>query len=517
MTEHIYTQEQLIEFNRCLKSPIYFINNYVQCLHPTKGIVPMKLYGFQNDMIQSMHDNKNVILMLSRQMGKTACMAAFATWLSIFNDDKTTLIVGNKQSAATELMDRIKLIYDYLPAWMKPALLINNRGEVRFDNNSRIVARATGINSGRGLSISFLICDELAFVADNMQELFWSAVYPTVSTGGKVVIASTPNGDTNLFYRLWDDAINNKNTFVPLMYKYTEHPDRDEAWKQETISNVGITKFLQEFELEFISNDELLVNTLTLKDIKTQHALLSINKFKVWQKFKNNQEYYIGVDIAEGIGKDNSSIQVYTFPQLEQVAELYDNTIKAPQLYSAMVWIMQQICKAGGIITWTFENNAAGYAFTTLYENDENFPDVFMISSNDSKYGLNTNGPDKSKAAKFMAQLIEKNRLKVNSNNLLTELKNFVKYKHTYRAKAGYYDDGIAATILIVRMVMDAMENNGEFIKDIYSDGFTNWETNILLANNEIMNQLGNKISDNIKNMNQSINNDSNNIGDIFV
>ena len=65
-----YTPENIMELKRCMNDPIYFIEKYVKVQHPTKGTVPMELYEYQKEMIDSIHNNKDSIILASRQMGK---------------------------------------------------------------------------------------------------------------------------------------------------------------------------------------------------------------------------------------------------------------------------------------------------------------------------------------------------------------------------------------------------------------------------------------------------------------
>ena len=193
-TQIEYGPTEMREMRRCAQDPIYFIRNYVKVQHPTKGIVPLDLYDFQEDMVRTYKDNTWCITLTSRQVGKTTTAMAFLLWYACFNDDKTVLVASNRKSNALEIIDRIRTAYEYLPAWLKPAVTDDgwNKLSVCFDNGSRILSDATTEKTGRGLSISLLMCDEFAFVKKNIQELFWGSILPTLSTGGACIICSTP-------------------------------------------------------------------------------------------------------------------------------------------------------------------------------------------------------------------------------------------------------------------------------------------------------------------------------------
>lgn len=88
----------------------------------------------------------------------TTCAAAFILWKTTFTDNFTVLVAANKHNQAMEIVQRIKESYEELPNWLKAGVLEYNKAQVRFDNNSRIIARATTPDAGRGLSISLLYC-----------------------------------------------------------------------------------------------------------------------------------------------------------------------------------------------------------------------------------------------------------------------------------------------------------------------------------------------------------------------
>lgn len=245
-----YTPELVQELLKCSQDPIYFIKNYIKIQHPIKGAIPFDLYPYQERLIKSFQLNRYNIVLSARQTGKSTVSAAYLLWYAIFHEDKTVLIVSNKNSNAMEMVSRIRYAYEYLPAWLKPGVTDNgwNKHEVGFDNKSRIISQATTENSGRGLSISLLFCDEFAFVNPTIQEEFWTSISPTLATGGSCIIASTPNGDSNLFAQLWRGAELGINGFVPNWIKWDEPPGRNEKFKQQEIAKIGESRWRQEYE-----------------------------------------------------------------------------------------------------------------------------------------------------------------------------------------------------------------------------------------------------------------------------
>lgn len=249
-TESEYTAEQITELRKCAFDPVYFIRKYIKIQHPTKGAVPFDLYPFQERLIHSFHQHDFNIVLASRQVGKSITSASYLLWYAMFNFDKTILIASNKNAGAMEMIYRIRFAYENLPFWIKPGVADDgyNKHAIGFDNGSRIISAATSEDTGRGMSISLLFLDEFAFVAPGIQDEFWTAIKPTLSTGGSCIIASTPNGDMNIFAQIWRAAAVKANSFVATWIKWDEPPGRDAAFREKEIADIGERKFLQEYE-----------------------------------------------------------------------------------------------------------------------------------------------------------------------------------------------------------------------------------------------------------------------------
>lgn len=256
-----YTAEQMHELVRCATDPLYFVDNYCKIIHPVMGVVPFKLHPYQRDLIHRYHTEPNTIVLSPRQTGKSTTASAFLLWFAIFHENKHILIVSNRNAGSMEMISRIEFMYEHLPHWLKPAIDSEhwNMHSKWFNNGSKIDSEATTVQSGRGLSISLLFCDEFGHVAPEVAELFWTAISPTLATGGKAIIASTPNGDGNLYAQLWRGAVAHVNGFYPVEIKWDEPPGRDEAFKQEQIGKIGILKWEQEYEC---INSETMINIM---------------------------------------------------------------------------------------------------------------------------------------------------------------------------------------------------------------------------------------------------------------
>ena len=247
-----YTKEQIIEFQKCEKDPIYFMETYMKIVSLDEGLVPFKMYDFQKHIVRTIHDNRFTICKLPRQSGKSTTTVSYLLHYALFNPNSNIAILANKSSTARDILGRVQLAYENLPKWLQQGVINWNKGNIELENKSQIVAAATSSSAIRGGSYNIIFLDEFAFVPPNIAEMFFSSVYPTISSGTKtkMIIVSTPYG-MNQFYKLWSDAENKKNDYVPIDVHWSEVPGRDEKWKEDTIRNTSPEQFQQEFECEF--------------------------------------------------------------------------------------------------------------------------------------------------------------------------------------------------------------------------------------------------------------------------
>jgi len=472
-----YTPELIQELVKCKKDPVYFMENYVYIQHPVRGKVKFILYPYQIDMVKQLHANKFNILKVGRQQGKTLTVAIYFFWFAIFHSDKLVLVASNKFSNAIEIMQRIQYAYEELPHWLKPGVKSYNKTSIEFDNDSRMISQATTANTGRGLACAKIFIDEIAFVRKSIQEDLWTSMAPTLSTGGDLIISSTPNGDNELFATLWRGAVLGTNGFTPFETSWDAHPERDATFKDKMIGQIGELKFRQEYGCEFLSSDPLLINSIKLQQLKSSMPIMEDRGFKFWGEVDVRNSYYVGVDISVGVSGDYSTIQVLEFPSMKQFAEFRSNTITPQQLYARIKWILTYL-KAPKTdrgkspeVYWSFENNGVGASIVALYQNEDKFPDAVLLSDDD-RIGMNTSAKSKLLACLELKRLIEKTTggLTVNSELLLMELKNYISNgKTTYHAKPGATDDLVAAMLIVMNVLKKAADYEESVFEMMYS------------------------------------------------
>ena len=202
-----WTKEELEEYTRCMKDPIYFIQNYIKIVSLDEGLVPFSLYDFQKEMVGTFHNNRFTICKLPRQSGKSTTIIAYLLHYVLFNASVNVAILANKAATARDLLGRLQLAYEHMPKWLQQGVMSWNKGSLELENGSKILASSTSASAVRGGSYNIIFLDEFAYVPANVAEQFFSSVYPTISSGKttKVMIVSTPHG-MNMFYKLWVDA-----------------------------------------------------------------------------------------------------------------------------------------------------------------------------------------------------------------------------------------------------------------------------------------------------------------------
>lgn len=487
-TKDSYTKDQLSMLMRSMDDPVYFTETFVKIQHPTKGSINFQLFDYQREMIRAFAENRFVVGLTARQMGKTTTAGAYLLWLAMFRPDTQILIAANKFSQAMEIMDRIRYSYEECPNFIRAGVVEYNKGTITFDNGSRITARATTPDAGRGLSITLLYLDEFAFVRPTMAAEFWTAIQPTLSTGGSCIITSTPKSDEDQFAQIWKGANDNtddfgnaieggigRNGFKPILVKWDAHPDRDDKWAETFRNSLGEAKFRQEFECEFVSDDETLINSLTLSAMRSTEPEFYTGKVRWFKEPEPNKAYLVALDPCLGTGGDFAAVQVFQYPEMVQVAEWMHNQTPATgqvRILLQILMILYQTLRedpnqdGDPQLFWTVENNTIGETILQIIDDtgEQNFPGIFVSeprragASRRFRKGLNTDNRKKLAACGKMKSLVESRRMTIHSKELIKQLKMFVSSGASYAAKLGEKDDLVSATLLIVRMIETAMQ-----------------------------------------------------------
>ena len=431
------------EYKRCKLDPIYFISNYIKVVHPVRGLVPFKLYPFQKMIVKCLEDNRFNILRKFRQAGCTTISAAYALWMAIFQEHKTIVFLSVGDTESTEILDRIKIMFDELPVFLKPTILQENMHNLKLSTGSIIKSRPSGKQSGRSLAGSFLFIDEAAFI-EHIDSI-WAAVYPIISTGGRAFVLSTVNGVGNWYYDAWYRAMEGANSFHPIQINWHDHPEYTriegyehlyedmeqreppisiDKWEDTTRSNMSHKKWLQEYECEFLGTGETYIEGTILANMGQRTFSPAYrtfnNRLYVWRDSEPNRQYLIGVDVSLGRDRDYSAFHVIDAYSGEQVAEYYSNTTPINELAE----VLNQVGQKYNLAVIFLERNTIGHNLIDhLFERLE-YENLYFDEKRNIGVQVTTKNRDSMLA--MMEECLRLNKIKINSKRTVSELNTFI-------------------------------------------------------------------------------------------
>jgi len=455
-----WTEENLTEYMLCKEDSEHFIHNFVKIIHVDHGLVPFEMYDYQKDMVHKFNDNRFVICKMPRQTGKSTTIIAFLLHYVLFNENVNVAILANKGAVARELLSRLQLAYEHLPKWLQQGVVIWNKGNIELENGSKILASATSGSAVRGSSFNIIFLDEFAHVPSNIAEQFFTSVYPTISSGEstKVLIVSTPLG-MNMFYKMWADALEKRNNYVPVEVHWSQVPGRDEKWKQETIKNTSEVQFTQEFECEFIGSTHTLINAAKLRTMVFKTPIFSKNGLDVYEEPIKNALYCMVVDTAQGKEQDYSAISIFDISQIpyRQVAKYRSNQI-SPMLYPDIIF---QIGKKYNMAWILLEVNDVGSQVAETLHYDLEYENIIVTSmkgragqqvgggfGKNIQLGIRTSKQLKRIGCSTLKEMIESDKLIISDFDTISELTTFAVKNNSYEAEEGSNDD-LAMTLVI--------------------------------------------------------------------
>ena len=442
-----YTDEELQEYIKCSNDPVHFIESYCSIISLDEGLVKFKLRGYQENLIRHYNDNRFNVVLASRQSGKSITSCAYLLWYLLFNPEVTVAVLANKGAIAREMISRIVTMLESVPFFLQPGVKILNKGNIEFGNDSKVVAAATSSSSIRGLSINLLYLDEFAFV-ENAEE-FYTSTYPVVTSGkqSKVIITSTANGVGNMFYKIYESAIQKQSEYKHFLINWFDVPGRDEEWKKQTIANTSETQFEQEYGNSFLGTGTTLINSNTLLGMRSIDPDWNRDNINIYDRPVEGHEYVCTVDVSQGRGIDYSTFSIFdvSVQPFKQVATYRDNMISPMLLPDVINKYAHPYNDALVII----ENNAEGSLVAKMLHYDVEYESVFVQGMSKAEdIGVTMNRKIKRIGCSTLKELLEENRLTLIDRTTITELMTFVHKGTSYEADKGYHDDMVMNCVL---------------------------------------------------------------------
>jgi len=445
------------EIISCGKDPVYFINTYAKIVHPLKGLIPFKTYPFQSELLKSFNEHRFGVILKARQLGISTISAAYILWLMMFYKNKNVLVIATKFQTAANLVKKVKQIMRDLPDWMKIAKIhIDNRTSFELSNGSQIKASSTSADAGRSEALSLLVIDEAAHI-ENMEEL-WAGLYPTISTGGRVIALSTPRGVGNWFHKICEGADQKINDFFITKLSWDVHPEHDQAWFEKETKNMSSREIAQEYLCNFNASGETVIHSddidyLSDGTLEPKFRVGFDRNYWIWEEHKQENNYLLSADVARGDGEDYSVFHILKLETMEIVAEY-----KGKPSLDIFSQFLYSVGKEYGNCMVVIENNSVGYAvldkmieseypniYYSIKGTHEYINPILAISNSNSVPGFTTSQKTRPLIIAKLEEFIRNKLITVYSTRFVEELKTFIWHNGRAEAQRSCNDDLVMA------------------------------------------------------------------------
>jgi len=446
------------EYVKCAQDPAYFMQKYCMIQHPIRGKIPFELYDFQDKVVKEFQEHRMNVILKARQLGISTLTAGYSLWMMTFQQDKNILVIATKQEVAKNLVTKVRVMHANLPSWLKQRCVEDNKLNLRYRNGSQIKAVSSGPEAARSEALSLLILDEAAFI-DKIDDI-WTAAQSTLTTGGQCIALSTPNGVGNWFHKTWVEAEEGRGLFNPIKLHWTVHPDREENWRKEQDTLLGIGSAAQECDCDFLTSGTGVIDATLLENLRKNHCKDPLEKrgidsnMWVWESANYNKDYIVCADVGRGDSADYSAFHIIELESLTQVAE-YKGRINTKDFGNMLVSVATEYNDALLIV----ENNNIGWA-TIQQIIDRDYPNLFYTSK-DLQYvdvqhqvtnkhyseerkmvaGFSTTSKTRPLIISKLEEFFREESVVVRSNRLIDELQTFVYINNRAEAMRGYNDD----------------------------------------------------------------------------
>jgi hypothetical protein len=444
------------EWEKCKSNPIYFITKYCFITHATKGVIKFNLWDFQIELIKKLLDPeyRMTAIVKSRQLGISTVMAAFALWLVNFYPAKKIAIVATDSKVSKKLHQKVKLMYENIPDFLREQYEKNNETVLMLRNQSEVEAFSHNKNKGvRSISGTLIIMDEAQFI-EKAGDL-WTSIQPSLRTGGQFVALSSPASPSGWFYDTCENAKIGDNNFKLIKLPWFLHPDSqlsdgspDWDWRKQQDRELGKRKASQEYDAEFGFDEDSFFDVEFLETIE-KHDLkdpIKIDgKWWYWEYPMDNESYTVSVDCAEG-GGDNNTIHVLKDSTMEQVAEY-----QSDEHYTTFQYRPVEVARRYNNAKLVIEANSVGTSVVSK-SIDLGYHNIYMRGTGKEKkilgttkvdHGWKTTPKSRPLILESMRALIEtdEGRLAIRSVRTMKELKSFAMINGKPQAKHGAKDD----------------------------------------------------------------------------
>jgi len=476
MNMELTLEEIKSEILKSGKNPTYFLRNYAKITHPDRGNIAFKTYPFQDDLLNKFRDHRFNVIAKARQLGISTIVAGYIAWMILFYRDKNVLVMATKYSTASNMVKKVKHILKNLPDWLTIAkVTIDNKHSFELSNGSQVKAIPTSEDAGRSEAVSLLVVDEAAHV-DNMDSI-WTAIYPTISTGGRCIALSSPNGIGNWFHRTYEDALNNQNAFIATSLPWNVHPEHNQEWFENETKNLGRREIAQEYLVSFNASGETVIDPEFIELLRrsvsdpAKKSWMDRN-YHVWKPYNYQSKYLICADVARGDGQDYSVFHVMNVSSMEQVAE-YQGKVE-PENFVKLLFDTgveygnALMCVETNNIGHSVASKLVEMGYKNMYYSHKSSHEYIhpnaAIGNSNVVPGFTTSVKTRPLIIAKLDEMIRNKVVNINSGRLVRELEKFVWINGRPEAQKGYNDDLVMA-LAIACWVRDTTLINNQ--KDI--------------------------------------------------
>lgn len=499
-----YTTEEIENIRKCMKSRIWFGNNFISLKDADKGWRRIHLRDYQEDVLRKYAKNRFNILMFPRQSGKTTTTIIQIVHFLTFSKDKDCVVIAQSDKVVREILTKIKEAFNSMPFYMQPGFITFTKNGLTLDNGCRLSIGVASESVVQGFSLDLLFIDEFAYIRESMVNKFWNNIYPSLTNNpnSRCIIASTPNG-RNKFYDLWTGSMNGTNSFVHSRIYWWDvpRPQSLEEFKRETIENVGMDGWLMGYECSFDVGLKSVFHTTDQQKLRDWQR----HSEKLWApendavglkypgfSFLNKKEFaydlkkdyfILSSDLGEGLEQDSTTMKINKIYwdveekclKYRQVGVFHSNEIAVEDFAEMALKVIKHFDRRK--IRYVVENNTYGGEFFQKVKNlilydkrfsgmDQTFFAKFVRNSKeDYEYGIRWNEENKKVGVKSFSKLVHKNKFISDHFITIEEYLNFGRQNNgTYKANYGH-DDLVMSDVIACYYLC----NNDVFIKAFLS------------------------------------------------
>ena len=503
----------LMEYAKCMKSTPYALKTYLQTYDNTvQKYVPLELFPDQVSLVEDYENYNENIALKYRQAGVSTVTAAWSSKKLVFakkNSPEKILVIANKLDTAVEVANKIRGFTEQWPSWVGVGFSAekNSQRHFKLTNGCEVKAVATSKDALRGYTPTILIFDEAAYI--DADDDFWAACMASLSTGGKVIVVSTPNGYDPIYYGIYDQALKGMNEFkvsemvwwkdpryakdlslinvkdiihyylnrneyqtVEIIDYNNKEKNFDEirqliaqgykpssSWYESMVNKLKYDKrkVSQELECAFLGSgdnvfDSDLLENLRINMVKEPSTKMMGGGLWIWKEPEMGKKYIMGVDVSRGDSEDFSTFQIIDFDTREQVAEYVgklppDTLAEICFKWGNMYNAFIVIDITGGMgVTTSLRLRELGYKNMYVDGVDISNKWKYDPKATEKIPGINFNAKRVQIIATFEEYL--RHGFKINSSRLLNEMNTFIYINGRPDHQKGQHDDLIMSVAM---------------------------------------------------------------------